>query len=211
MQEEISMEYRDYIEEKYCDDYVKERDYLADRLIEAEYNLMFLKMAADRSKSYCNKYGARERIEIRIILRRIYVTVFWELALQIKAFTDDNDKDCLTVNKFKNNIFRYIKVEKKEEYYSMLGTITQTSDWNKCKKLVESVSDYRNKIIAHNIVNEPKLTLDIKDADFIISQYGKIFNVLNFQDEKYAERVADLYDETANSITTYLDAVLPLN
>lgn len=205
------MEYRDYIEEKYCDDYVKERDYLADRLIEAEYNLMFLKMAADRSKSYCNKYGARERIEIRIILRRIYVTVFWELALQIKAFTDDNDKDCLTVNKFKNNIFRYIKVEKKEEYYSMLGTITQTSDWNKCKKLVESVSDYRNKIIAHNIVNEPKLTLDIKDADFIISQYGKIFNVLNFQDEKYAERVADLYDETANSITTYLDAVLPLN
>lgn len=77
--------------------------------------------------------------------------------------------------------------------------------------MVSNISDYRNKVVGHNIVNAPKLTFDINDADFVISQYEKIFNVLSFQNEIYAKRVADLDDEKASFITAYLDAVLPLN
>ena len=135
----------------------------------------------------------------------------WELVLQIKAFTDDKEKDCLTVDKFKNNIFRYIKDEKKQEYYDSLGAIKKEIDRSACDKLVARISEYRNKIIGHNMLDSPKLTFDIHDADFVISQYEKIFKVLNFQNESYVKRVADLDDEMASFITAYLDVVLPLN
>lgn len=205
------MDYKDYIKEEYCDAYVQERDNLADRLIEAKYNLLFLNMVYERDVAYRNSNDSTERFEIRIILRRIYITVAWELVLQIKAFTDDNDKDCLTVNKFKNNVFKFIKDEKKQEYYDSLGAIRNEADRNTCNKLVACISEYRNKIVGHNMIDSPKLTFDIRDADFVISQYEKVFNVLNFQNERYAERVADLADEKARFIEKYLDAVLPLN
>ena len=204
------MNFKDYIKQEYYDEYINERENLEDRLIEAKYNLLFLRMMHERSEVY-RKSNATSREEIRIVLRRIYITVAWELALQIKAFTDDNDKDCITINKFKNNIFKYIKDEKKQEYYRSLGEITKTLEWNECRKIVSSVSDYRNKVVGHNIANAPKLTFDINEADFVVSQYERLFNILIFQNEKYAERVADLNDEKANFITAYLDAVLPLN
>ena len=205
------MDYKDYIKAEYCDAYVQERDNLADRLIEAKYNLLFLNMVYERDVAYRNSNDSTERFEIRIILRRIYITVVWELVLQIKAFTDDKEKDCLTVNKFKNNIFRYIKDEKKQEYYDSLGAIKKEIDRSACDKLVARISEYRNKIIGHNMLDSPKLTFDIHDADFVISQYEKIFKVLNFQNESYVKRVADLDDEMASFITAYLDVVLPLN
>lgn len=205
------MDYKDYIKEEYCDAYVQKRDNLADRLIEAKYNLLFLNMVYERDVAYRNSNDSTERFEIRIILGRIYITVAWELVLQIKAFTDDNDKDCLTVNKFKNNVFKFIKDEKKQEYYDSLGAIRNEADRNTCNKLVACISEYRNKIVGHNMIDSPKLTFDIRDADFVISQYEKVFNVLNFQNERYAERVADLADEKARFIEKYLDAVLPLN
>ena len=199
------MDYKDYIKEEYCDAYVQERDNLADRLIEAKYNLLFLNMVYERDVAYRNSNDRTERFEIRVI------TVAWELVLQIKAFTDDNDKDCLTVNKFKNNIFKFIKDKKKQEYYNSLGAIRNEADRNTCNKLVAHISEYRNKIVGHNMLDSPKLTFDIRDADFVISQYEKVFNVLSFQNERYAERVADLADEKARFIEKYLDAVLPLN
>ena len=205
------MDYKDYIKAEYSDAYVQERDNLADRLIEAKYNLLFLNMVYERDVAYRNSNDSTERFEIRIILRRIYITVAWELVLQIKAFTDDNDKDCLTVNKFKNNVFKFIKDEKKQEYYDSLGAIRNEADRNTCNKLVACISEYRNKIVGHNMIDSTKLTFDIRDADFVISQYEKVFNVLNFQNERYAERVADLADEKARFIEKYLDAVLPLN
>lgn len=204
------MNFKDYIKQEYYDEYINERENLEDRLIEAKYNLLFLRMMHERSEVY-RKSNATSREEIRIVLRRIYITVAWELALQIKAFTDDNDKDCITINKFKNNIFKYIKDEKKQEYYRSLGEITKTLEWNECRKIVSSISGYRNKVVGHNIANAPKLTFDINEADFVVSQYERLFNILIFQNEKYAERVADLNDEKANFITAYLDAVLPLN
>lgn len=204
------MNFKDYIKQEYYDEYINERENLEDRLIEAKYNLLFLRMMHERSEVY-RKSNATSREEIRIVLRRIYITVAWELALQIKAFTDDNDKDCITINKFKNNIFKYIKDEKKQEYYRSLGEITKTLEWNECRKIVSSISDYRNKVVGHNIANAPKLTFDINEADFVVSQYERLFNILIFQNEKYAEQVADLNDEKANFITAYLDAVLPLN
>ena len=205
------MDYKDYIKAEYCDAYVQERDNLADRLIEAKYNLLFLNMVYERDVAYRNSNDSTERFEIRIILRRIYITVAWELVLQIKAFTDDKEKDCLTVDKFKNNIFRYIKDEKKQEYYDSLGAIKKEIDRSTGDKLVARISEYRNKIVGHNMLDSPKLTFDIRDADFVISQYEKIFKVLNFQNESYVKRVADLDDEMASFITAYLDVVLPLN
>jgi len=207
---DITMDYVDYIKAEYFDTYVQERDYLADRLIEAKYNLQFLKMMHERSEAFGNDYGTAERFEIRYVLKRTYITVAWELALQVKAFTDDNDKDSLTINKFKNNIFRYIRDDKKQEYFDLLGVIIRTSDWDYSNKLVSNISDYRNKVVGHNIVNAPELTFDINKADLVISQYEKLFNVLCFQNKTYAERVVDLYDEKARFITAYLDAVLPL-
>ncbi len=119
------MNFKDYIKQEYYDEYINERENLEDRLIEAKYNLLFLRMMHERSEVY-RKSNATSREEIRIVLRRIYITVAWELALQIKAFTDDNDKDCITINKFKNNIFKYMKDEKKQDYYRSLGVITKT-------------------------------------------------------------------------------------
>ena len=147
------MDYKDYIKEEYCDAYVQKRDNLADRLIEAKYNLLFLNMVYERDVAYRNSNDSTERFEIRIILRRIYITVAWELVLQIKAFTDDNDKDCLTVNKFKNNVFKFIKDEKKQEYYDSLGAIRNEADRNTCNKLVACISEYRNKIVGHNMID----------------------------------------------------------
>ena len=114
-------------------------------------------------------------------------------------------------HKFKNNIFKFIKDKKKQEYYNSLGAIRNEADRNTCNKLVAHISEYRNKIVGHNMLDSPKLTFDIRDADFVISQYEKVFNVLSFQNERYAERVADLADEKARFIEKYLDAVLPLN
>ena len=202
------MDYKDYIKEEYCDAYVQERDNLADRLIEAKYNLLFLNMVYERDVAYRNSNDSTKRFEIRVILRRIYVTVAWELVLQIKAFIDDNDKDCLTVDKFKNNFFKFIRDEKKQEYYDSLGAIKKKIDRSTCDKLVACISEYRNKIVGHNMLDSPKLTFDIRDADFVISQYEKVFNVLSFKNERYAERVADLDDEKARFIKEYLDAVL---
>ena len=66
------MDYKDYIKEEYCDAYVQKRDNLADRLIEAKYNLLFLNMVYERDVAYRNSNDSTERFEIRIILRRIY-------------------------------------------------------------------------------------------------------------------------------------------
>lgn len=78
------MNYKDYIKDEYCDIYVRERDNLADRIIEAKYNLLFLTMAHKRSEIFNSTHYVTERFEIGVILRRIYITVAWELALQIK-------------------------------------------------------------------------------------------------------------------------------
>ena len=149
------MNYKDYIKDEYCDIYVRERDNLADRIIEAKYNLLFLTMAHKRSEIFNSTHYANERFEIGVILRRIYITVAWELALQIKAFTEDNDKDTLTVNKLKNHIFKYLKDEKKQEVFDEIGSITKTDDWNTASEMVSRISDYRNQIVGHNIFNSP--------------------------------------------------------
>ena len=71
------MDYKDYIKEECHDIYLKERDNLADRLIEAKYNLQFLKMVHERSELYSHKHDATECFQIRVIMRRIHVTVAW--------------------------------------------------------------------------------------------------------------------------------------
>lgn len=158
------MNYKDYIKDEYCDIYVRERDNLADRIIEAKYNLLFLTMAYKRSEIFNSTHYVTKRFEIGVILRRIYITVAWELALQIKAFTEDNDKDTLTVNKLKNHIFKYLKDDKKQEVFDEIGSITKTDDWNTASEMVSRISDYRNQIVGHNIFNSPKLTFDIEEA-----------------------------------------------
>lgn len=206
------MDYRDYIKQEHCGTYVQERENLADRLIEAKYNLLFLKMAHQRDVAYRNRNNyARERFEIRFILKRIYTTIAWELSVQIKAFIDDDGKECLTINKFKNNIYNYyLKIEKRQEYCALLKTINEELKKNACNEIVKAVSNYRNKIVAHNVLNSPDLTFNISDADTVISQYEKMFSILSFQNETYMKRVSDLYDEKREFIVAYLDAVLPL-
>lgn len=204
------MNYKDYIKDEYCDIYVRERDNLADRIIEAKYNLLFLTMAHKRSEIINSTYYVTERFEIRVILRRIYITVAWELALQIKAFTEDNDKDTLTVNKLKNHIFKYLKDEKKQEVFDEIGSITKTDDWNTASEMVSRISDYRNQIVGHNIFNSPKLTFDIEEAQFVILQYEKLFKVLSFHDSAYIKRVKNTDDEMTDYIKIFLDALLPL-
>ncbi len=204
------MNYKDYIKDEYCDIYVRERDNLADRIIEAKYNLLFLTMAHKRSEIFNSTHYANERFEIGVILRRIYITVAWELALQIKAFTEDNDKDTLTVNKLKNHIFKYLKDEKKQEVFDEIGSITKTDDWNTASEMVSRISDYRNQIVGHNIFNSPKLTFDIEEAQFVILQYEKLFKVLGFHDSAYIKRVKNTDDEMTDYIKIFLDALLPL-
>ena len=204
------MNYKDYIKDEYCDIYVRERDNLADRIIEAKYNLLFLTMAHKRSEIFNSTHYVTERFEIGVILRRIYITVAWELALQIKAFTEDNDKDTLTVNKLKNHIFKYLKDEKKQEVFDEIGSITKIDDWNTASETVSRISDYRNQIVGHNIFNSPKLTFDIEEAQFVILQYEKLFKVLSFHDSAYIKRVKNTDDEMTDYIKIFLDALLPL-
>lgn len=204
------MNYKDYIKDEYCDIYVRERDNLADRIIEAKYNLLFLTMAYKRSEIFNSTHYVTKRFEIGVILRRIYITVAWELALQIKAFTEDNDKDTLTVNKLKNHIFKYLKDDKKQEVFDEIGSITKTDDWNTASEMVSRISDYRNQIVGHNIFNSPKLTFDIEEAQFVILQYEKLFKVLSFHDSAYIKRVKNTDDEMTDYIKIFLDALLPL-
>ena len=109
------MDYRDYIKEEYCDAYVQERDNLTDGLIDAKCNLLFLKMCIERDEIYRNN-NLKKKNGIGLIVKKIYITVAWQLALQIKAFTDDNDKDCLTVRFLYNGII--IKHQKTEPTYT---------------------------------------------------------------------------------------------
>mgnify|MGYP000062267584 FL=1 len=204
------MDYKDYIKEECHDIYLKERDNLADRLIEAKYNLQFLKMVHERSELYSHKHDVTECFEIRVIMRRIHVTVAWELALQIKAFTDDTAPDTLTVSKLQNKMFAYIKENKKQEIYDNIGTVVKSTEWSDCKKIVNDISDYRNQIVGHNIFNPPELYFDINEAERVISVYESLFKELAFNDVSYIERANDIEGEMKNFIKAYLDALLPL-
>ena len=121
------MNYKDYIKEEFYDIYVQERNNLADRLIEAKYNLQFLKMVYERSELYRQNHDSTDNFEIRVILRRLHVTVAWELALQIKAFTDDTAAETLTISKLQNKMFVYIKDDKKQELYDNIGTVVKSA------------------------------------------------------------------------------------
>lgn len=204
------MNYKDYIKEEFCDIYVQERDNLTNRLIEAKYNLQFLKMTYERGELYCQSHESTDNFEIRVILRRIYVTVAWELALQIKAFTDDTAADTLTISKLQNKMFTYLKDDKKQELYDNIGTVVKSEKWNDCKKIVNGISDYRNKIVGHNIFNPPELYFSIVEAEQVIMVYESLFKVLVFNDASYIKRANDIDGETKNFIKAYLDAVLPL-
>lgn len=46
------MNFKDYIKQEYYDEYINERENLEDRLIEAKYNLLFLRMMYERSEVY---------------------------------------------------------------------------------------------------------------------------------------------------------------
>lgn len=63
------MNFKDYIKQEYYDEYINERENLEDRLIEAKYNLLFLRMMYERSEVY-RKSNATSREEIRIVLTR---------------------------------------------------------------------------------------------------------------------------------------------
>ena len=67
------MDYKEFIKEECQDIYIKQRDNLADRIIEAKYNLQFLKMVYERNELYHQNHDVTERFEIGVILRRIYV------------------------------------------------------------------------------------------------------------------------------------------
>ena len=204
------MNYIDYIKEEFLDIYVQERDNLADRLIEAKYNLQFLKMVHERNELYRQNHDSTENFEIRVIIRRIHVTVAWELALQIKAFTDDTAPDTLTISKLQNKMFTYVKDDKKQEVYDNIGAVVKSTQWNECKKIVNGISDYRNKIVGHNIFKPPKLYFDINEAEQVISVYEALFKELSFHDALYIERANHIDGETKNFIKNYLDALLPL-
>ena len=204
------MNYKDYIKEEFCDIYVQERDNLANRLIEAKYNLQFLKMTYERDELYRQSHESTDNFEIRVILRRIYITVAWELALQIKAFTGDTAADTLTISKLQNKMFAYIKDDKKQELYDNIGTVVKSEKWSDCKKIVNGISDYRNKIVGHNIFNPPELYFSIAEAEQVIMVYESLFKVLAFNDASYIERANDIDGEMKNFIKAYLDAVLPL-
>lgn len=204
------MNYKDYIKDEYCDIYVQERDNLADRLIEAKYNLQFLKMVHERSELFCQNHDVTECFEIRVVLRRIHITVAWELVLQIKAFADDNTPDTLTISKLQNKMFGYLKDDKRQEIYDNIGTVVKSTKWNECKKIVNGISDYRNKVVGHNIFNPPELYFDINEAEQVISVYESLFMELSFDDASYVERANDIDGEMKNFIKAYLDALLPL-
>ena len=204
------MDYKEFIKEECQDIYIKQRDNLADRIIEAKYNLQFLKMGYERNELYHQNHDVTERFEIGVILRRIYVTVAWELALQIKAFTDDTASDTLTVSKLQKIMFTYLKEDKRQTVYDSIGTVVKSPEWNDCKKIVNVISDYRNQIVGHNIFNPPELYFNINDAERVILVYESLFKELAFNDASYIERANDIEDEMQSFIKIYLDALLPL-
>lgn len=176
---------------------------MADRLIEAKYNLQFLKMVHERSEIYRQKHDVTESFEIRVILWRIHVTVVWELALQIKAFTDDTTSDTLTVSKLQNKMFAYLMEDKKQEIYDNIGTVVKSIEWNDCKKIVDDISDYRNLIVGHNIFNPPELYFNINEAERVILVYESLFKELAFNDASYIERSNNIEDEMQSFINIY--------
>lgn len=202
---------KEYIKIECLDQYEKEKNNLADILIGSKYNLKFLQMALQQSDLYAQNHKLTERIEIRSILKRIYITFAGTLILQIKQFADDNQLDTMTISKFQNNIFKYIKEEKKQEYYDQVGLITKTEEWKKCKSIVSKFSIFRNEVLGHNLIDIPNITIDINELTLVVSEYDKLFRVLSFQDADYLERSEDIDNCTADFMKIFFDELLPLN
>ncbi len=201
---------KEYIKYEFLVQYEKEMKNLADILIGAQYNLKFLQLAFQQSELYAQNHKLDERFEIRTILRRIHITVAGMLIMQIKQFADDNQHDTVTISKFQNNIFKYIKEEKKQEYFEQVGLITKTEKWKNCKSIVSKFSLFRNEVLAHNLMDVPYIEIDINEAALVVSEYDKLFRVLSFQDSDYLERSNDINNCTADFMKIFFDELLPL-
>ena len=202
---------QEYIKAECLENYEKEKNNLANILIGAQYNLKFLQLAIQQSELYSQNHDVCERLEMRSILKRIHITVANTLILQIKQFADDNKPDTMTISKFKNNIFGYIKEEKKQELYEQVGLIIKTVEWKNCQGVISKLSVFRNEILAHNLMDYPYMEVDINEVSLVVSEYDKLFRILSFQDSEYLERSEDIDKCTTDFMKIFFDTLLPLN
>lgn len=194
----------DYIKSDYENEYLLERENLSDRIIEAQYNMLFLEAVCNKRDNY-KEEDLTNKFEILIVLKRIYISVVWELVMQIKAYIDDNDKDTLTIEKFKNKVISsYIIEEKKEEVLEGLAKLKWKSNKQQRQIYIEAISEYRNKIVCHNFKHSPALSMDIRWMRIVIDDSIELLEYLNFGDVEFQERLKDLQDEKKAFIDLFL-------
>lgn len=203
------MNCKEYIKENYEEQYIKERDYIADRLIEAKFDFLFLKKANEMCKNKMVEDLSDEEIGIRFTLRQIYVSLMWQLAIQIKALTDDTGEDVLDLEEFKNNVVRlYVRDEKVDEVQSSLRQLGWKVNRALLERKIKSVSDYRNKIVGHNFLNMPELTFSLADIEYIIENASELLQYLYFGESTLVERQKDLETEKIEFIENFLNRLL---
>lgn len=64
----------DYIKSDYENEYLLERENLSDRIIEAQYNMLFLEAVCNKRDNY-KEEDLTNKFEILIVLKRIYAFI----------------------------------------------------------------------------------------------------------------------------------------
>ena len=194
----------EYIKTEHIEDYLKQRENLEDRVIEAQYNRIFLDKILEK-----NKPPFKQDVQsfgIHYVLRRIYITIVWELVMQIYAITEDVDSDILTINQFKNRIIsEYIREEKKGEFINGLNLLKRNainSDYYK------RIREYRNKIICHNFLEPPKLNMNVEWIRDVMNESIEKLEYLSLNDGNFKVRCVDLENEKKEFIDAFLDKLL---
>lgn len=201
------MNYTDYIKKEHEEEYLKERDNLIDRILEAKYNMMFCETAVEKCEAF-KKEDKTDGVGVLVIARRIYITVAWELVMQIKAYVDDNEKDVLTIEKFKNNVIkRYLQNEKRTEVIEKLSKLQWKTNKKQRDEYIKSVSDYRNKIVCHNFKESPELSMNIEWLGSIIDESIELMEYLCFGDKVFRDGLENMKCEMKEFLDLYFNRI----
>lgn len=197
----------EYIKKEFIEEYLLERENITDRILEAEYNMIFSETAVSKCEPYI-KQNKHDESGVLFVMRRTYISIVWELILQIKAYVDDNDKDVLTIDKFKNNIMKkYLVDEKREEVENGLARLRWKTDKKQRMEYMKTISKYRNEIVAHNFKESPEMSMDIRWLRLIIDESIELLEYLYFGDNDFQRRLADVHNEKREFIENFLNRI----
>lgn len=204
------MSYQDYIKSDCQEKFKEERENISDRFLEAMYNKWFLKRAVYYQERYPFDIDNLDPADfgVRVIYKRIYITVFWELITQMKAMIEDDGGDVITVKRFKNlNFTLYLKDEKKNEIQTKLQATRWETDKNFMKRQLKLINDYRNQIICHNFRSAPDLKMNLLDLEKVLEIVEEVLKIFYFDENTLMDRLNEIDGEMIPYIDVFNERI----